>query len=281
MAITARKKFGQHWLRSDRVLEKILAAAAIEKDDCILEIGPGRGVLTRQLLAQCGRLLAVELDRDLVPKLIKEFGNRSNFLLLQGDFLDIDTIDLTRDFPEFQHPNKVVANIPYNITGPILAKLLGTISRPNPQPFSTIVLLVQKEVAERVCAKPHSRAFGALTIRTQYLAECEYITTVSAKDFDPPPKVESAVIKLSPRCFPQVADEPQVLESLVKQGFSSKRKMLRNNLQSTIDRDRFTHIASQLDFNPDTRAEDLSIPQWISLANFLCHEKNLSLTIDN
>ena len=176
---------------------------------------------------------------------------------------------LLENFPVFQHPNKVVANIPYNITGPILEKLLGTIAQPNPNPLDSIVLLLQKEVAERICARPSSRAFGALTVRVQYLADCQQICTVPAAAFYPPPKVDSAVIRIQPRPSQPAANNPRQLDTLVKLGFATKRKMLRNNLQSVIDRDRLNDLLESLDLNPQSRAEDLSVAHWVALSNKL------------
>lgn len=272
-----RKKFAQHWLRSEKALSKIVSAAELSQDDSgpdnmgdrVLEIGPGTGVLTRQLLPLAKSVVAVEIDRDLCDSLAKKLGGIDNFLLLQGDFLSIDLAALLAPFPDFQHPNKVVANIPYNITGPILEKLLGSIGKPATQPFDLIVLLVQKEVAQRLYASPGSRTFGALSVRVQYLADCEFICDVPAKAFQPPPKVDSVVVRLRPRPIEMPAHDPHRLETLIRLGFSSKRKMLRNNLQSTVERDRLTALLEQLGINPNVRAEDLSVAQWVSLSNRL------------
>jgi 16S rRNA (adenine1518-N6/adenine1519-N6)-dimethyltransferase len=187
--------------------------------------------LTRQLLPLAAAVVAVEIDRDLCQQLVKSLGDRANFLLLQGDILSLDVPQQLEAFPAFQNPNKVVANIPYNITGPILELLLGTIATPNPTPFDSIVLLIQKEVAERLCAKAGSRTFGALSVRVQYLATCEWICHVPAKAFYPPPKVDSAVVRLKPRPIATPAVNPRKLDMLVKLGFATKRKMLRNNLK--------------------------------------------------
>lgn len=269
MTPKARKQFAQHWLRSEKALNKIVAAANLQKSERLLEIGPGTGILTRRLLPEVQSLVAVEIDRDLCELLVKKIGATDNFLLLQGDFLSLDLNTQLASFPNFQKPNKVVANIPYNITGPILEKLLGRIAQPAPEPFDLIVLLVQKEVAERLYAKPGSRAFGALSVRVQYLAECELICDVPAKSFSPPPKVDSAVVRLHPRQVEPPADDPKYLETLLKLGFSSKRKMLRNNLKSAIESDSLTHLLEQLEVNPQARAEDLSVQQWVALTNLL------------
>ncbi|MBW4472236.1 MAG: 16S rRNA (adenine(1518)-N(6)/adenine(1519)-N(6))-dimethyltransferase RsmA [Stenomitos rutilans HA7619-LM2] len=264
-----RKKFAQHWLRSEKALNSIVNAATLNEHDRVLEIGPGTGILTRQLLPLAQAVVAVEIDRDLCDRLAQKLGQTEHFLLLQGDFLTLDLDTLLVPFPAFQNPNKVVANIPYNITGPIIEKLLGTIAAPNPHPFDAIVLLVQKEVALRLCSKPGSTHFGALSVRVQYLAECQFICDVPAKAFQPPPKVDSAVIRLHPRPITTPAHNPRHLETIVKAGFASKRKMLRNNLKSLVEGDRLTHLLEQLNVNPQVRAEDLSVEQWVALSNEL------------
>ncbi|NEU84458.1 16S rRNA (adenine(1518)-N(6)/adenine(1519)-N(6))-dimethyltransferase RsmA [Nostoc sp. UIC 10630] len=276
--IRPRKVFAQHWLKSEKALDAIIKAAECRecdrsvKGDRILEIGPGTGILTRRLLPLVQSLIAVEIDRDLCHLLSKQLGKTGNFLLLQGDFLTLDLPSYLVAFPNFQKPNKVVANIPYNITGPIIEKLLGTIANPNPEPFDSIVLLVQKEVAERLYAKPGSKTFGALSVRVQYLAECELICTVPASAFHPAPKVDSAVVRLRPRKIEIPALNPRQLETFLKLGFGAKRKMLRNNLQSVIERDRLSHLLEQLKINPQARAEDISVQQWVILANELAVE---------
>lgn len=266
--VKPRKVFGQHWLKSNKVLQQIVKAAEISTSDRILEIGPGTGILTRQLLPLAQAVVSVEIDRDLCELLAKQLGKKDNFLLLQGDFLSLDLEAYITD-SIYQNPNKVVANIPYNITGPILEKLLGTISQPATKPFTSIVLLVQKEVAERLYAKPGNRAFGALSVRVQYLATCELICPVSAQCFYPPPKVDSAVVRLYPRQISPTANDPHHLDTLVKIGFATKRKMLRNNLKAVVERDRLTQLLEQLNINPQARAEDLSVAQWVALANNL------------
>lgn len=269
METRPRKQFAQHWLKSDKALNQIIKAAEVTKCDRVLEIGPGTGILTRRLLPLAQSVVAVEIDRDLCQLLTKQLGKVQDFLLLQGDILTLDLESHLVPFPAFQKLNKVVANIPYNITGPILEKLLGTISNPAAEPFDLIVLLVQKEVAERLYAQPGARAFGALSVRVQYLATCELICPVSAEYFYPPPKVDSAVVRLRPRLPEPLALDPNRLETLVKLGFAAKRKMLRNNLKGIVERDRLTHLLEQLEVNPQARAEDLSVAQWVALANQL------------
>ena len=269
MTVRTRKRFAQHWLRSEKALSKIITAAQLQPQDKILEIGPGTGILTHRLLSSAQSLVAVEIDRDLCQKLVKKFSNRDNFLLLQGDILTLDLESNLQAFPNFQNPRKVVANIPYNITGPILEKLLGKIAQPPTNPYELIVLLVQKEVALRLCAKAGSRHFGALSVRVQYLAQTEFICDVPAKAFYPPPKVDSAVVRLCPQPIETPADNPKFLETLVKLGFANKRKMLRNNLQGMIARDSLSQLLEKLGINPQSRAEDLSVTDWVNLSNKL------------
>lgn len=265
-----RKRFAQHWLRSDAVLDKIVAAAQLSPRDRVLEIGPGQGVLTRRLFPLTESLVAVELDRDLCQKLAKKFGTIDNFLLLQGDFLSLDVSKTLAQSPAiFQNQNKVVANIPYNITAPILEKLLGDVDAPNPNPYESIVLLVQKEVGDRLCAKPGSKTFGALSVRVQYLANCESICHVPPKAFYPPPKVDSVVVRLTPRPIPVPAENPKKMATLIKLGFSSRRKMLRNNLKGQIDSDQLQTLLEQRNLPPESRAERLSVEDWVALANSL------------
>lgn len=266
-SIRPRKQFGQHWLRDEAILDQIILAAELSPSDRVLEIGPGTGNLTSRLLSIVSALVSVEIDRDLCKKLVYKYGEQENFLLIQNDFLKSDLSPLLQNFPRFQNPNKVVANIPYNITGPILAKLLGKIATPAPQHYESIVLLVQKEVGDRLVAIPGTKAYGALSIRVQYLASCELICDVPARSFYPKPKVDSVVIRLRPRTLEHPANNPRQLETLIKLGFASRRKMLRNNLQSLIKIADLTNILEQLNFNPQCRAEDLSLEEWILLSN--------------
>jgi 16S rRNA (adenine1518-N6/adenine1519-N6)-dimethyltransferase len=264
LTIRPRKQFGQHWLRSEKALTKIVQAAQLSSSDRVLEIGPGTGNLTRMLLPLAKTVTAVEIDRDLCEQLRQKFvkalfpkvvNEPAPLELVEANILEIPLPDYT---------NKVVANIPYNITGEILEKLLGSISQPQSQ-FERVVLLVQKEIADRLVAKAGHKAYGALSVRMQYLAECQFICDVPAQAFYPVPKVNSAVVCLSPRSPIQPATDPKALETLIKMGFATRRKMLRNNLMSMIERDRLVALLEQMQINPQVRAEDLSVAQWVSL----------------
>jgi 16S rRNA (adenine1518-N6/adenine1519-N6)-dimethyltransferase len=261
------KRFGQHWLKSEKVLDKIVLAAEISKSDRILEIGAGTGILTSRLLEVSDAVTSVEIDRNLCKKLLYKFGNLDNFLLLQGDFISLDINQLLQQFPKFQNPNKIVANIPYNITGLILEKIFGTIYQPAVTNYESIILLIQKEVGDRLVAKPGTKAYSALSVRMQYLAYCDLVCDVPAKAFSPPPKVDSVVVKLRPRIIDNPANNPQLLGTLIKLGFANRRKMLRNNLKSLITVEELTSILEKLAINPQSRAENLSVRDWINFSN--------------
>jgi 16S rRNA (adenine1518-N6/adenine1519-N6)-dimethyltransferase len=261
-----RKQFGQHWLRSEKALQSILRAADLMVGDHVLEIGPGQGALTQQLLKTSALVTAVEIDRELCLRLVQKFGQQAHFLLLQGDFL---TMDLPALLSPERYPNKVVANIPYNITGPILGKVLGRVDAPTQPAFERLVLLVQKEVAQRLTAKPSSRIYGALSVHCQYLAECDWICDVPAQAFFPPPKVDSAVVRLRPRAYPVLAAQPKWFSTLVRLGFQSRRKMLRNNFRGIVAPEHLTAILEQIEANPQARAEELSVAQWVALSHHL------------
>ncbi|MDG2991742.1 16S rRNA (adenine(1518)-N(6)/adenine(1519)-N(6))-dimethyltransferase RsmA [Candidatus Synechococcus calcipolaris G9] len=258
-----RKQLGQHWLRSPRVLGEILGAADLSGGDRILEIGPGTGVLTKPLLAQAQEVVSVELDPRAYGTLTKTL-TQPNLHLIQGDILELDLDTLPRGCPD-----KVVANIPYNITGPILMKLLGTMDAPRRPPFERLILLVQREVADRLTAQPSSRAFGALSLRVQYLATCELICPVPATAFHPVPKVASAVIRLRPHATLPTVKDPRWLDHLIKQGFSTRRKMLATALKPILNPDLVRHCLESLGISIKCRGEDLNLDQWIQLSDVL------------
>ncbi len=252
------KRFGQHWLRDPQILDRIVAAAELEREEIVLEIGPGQGSLTARLL-KSNPVVAVEIDRRLIADLHQQFDSDPRFRLIEGDVLAL---------PLPEDATAVVANIPYNISGPILAKLCGEISAPLTQ-FRSIVLLLQKELAERICAPEGSRTYGALSVRLQYLARCELLFTVSRHAFSPPPDVESAVIRLTPRPYPQQADSITHFEQLLIRAFATRRKMLRNCLKGWVAPEVLQSTFTSLQLRLDARAEDLSVEQFVRLSNGL------------
>ncbi len=262
-----RKRFGQHWLKDQSVLDRIVAAADLQQQDRVLEVGPGRGALTERLLAsQAAAVHAVELDRDLVGGLKERFGGEPRFSLRQGDVLELPLL-----LEDGAPAGKVVANIPYNITGPLLERLIGRLDRPVDPAYQTLVLLVQKEVAERIRARPGHSSFSALSVRMQLLARCHSVCPVPPRCFQPPPKVQSEVIQLNPlpaeeRLEPLLARR---VELLLKQAFLARRKMLRNTLGSLMPETQLQQLAAEAGVNLQQRPQELAPQTWVALARGL------------
>ena len=262
-----RKRFGQHWLKDQSVLDRIVAAADLQQQDRVLEVGPGRGALTERLLASpAGAVHAVELDRDLVGGLKERFGGEPRFSLRQGDVLELPLL-----LEDGAPAGKVVANIPYNITGPLLERLIGRLDRPVDPAYQTLILLVQKEVAERIRARPGHSSFSALSVRMQLLARCHSVCPVPPRCFQPPPKVQSEVIQLNPlpaeeRLEPLLARR---VELLLKQAFLARRKMLRNTLGSLMPETQLQQLAAEAGVNLQQRPQELAPQTWVALARGL------------
>ncbi|MFN6337719.1 MAG: 16S rRNA (adenine(1518)-N(6)/adenine(1519)-N(6))-dimethyltransferase RsmA [Cyanobacteriota bacterium] len=262
-----RHRFAQHWLVDPAVLRQIVEAAELLPTDHVLEVGPGRGALTAALLASpAAALTAVELDRDLVEGLRQRFGQDPRFTLLSGDVLSIPLPP-----PGPPGPNKVVANIPYNITGPLLERLLGRLDRPVRPPYARLVLLVQREVGERLRAEPGSSPYSALSVRMRLLGEARAICPVPPRCFQPPPKVHSEVIAIDP--FPPERRLPPELaatvERLLRSAFAARRKMLRNGLAGLMAEEALAALAAQAGVNLQARPQELSPAQWVALATSL------------
>jgi len=263
----ARKRFGQHWLIDETVLDRIVAAARLGPGERVLEVGPGRGALTLRLLASpLQHLVAVELDRDLVAGLRQRFGSDPRFQLIEGDALEVPL-----QAPGVEPPTKVVANIPYNITGPLLERLVGRLDRPLLPAYQRLVLLVQQEVGERIRARPGSSACSALSVRMQLLARCSSVCPVPPRCFAPPPKVMSEVILLEPLPGEQLL-EPALarqVESLLRRCYASRRKMLRNTLAGLLEPDPLNQLAAEAGVELAQRPQELRPAQWVALATGL------------
>jgi 16S rRNA (adenine1518-N6/adenine1519-N6)-dimethyltransferase len=249
------------------VLQRIIEAADLQSTDRVLEVGPGRGALTERLLAAGLKAVhAIELDRDLVDGLQERFEAQPGFSLHQGDVLEAPL-----ELSDGRIADKVVANIPYNITGPLLERLVGRLDRPVDPPYQRLVLLVQKEVAERIRARPGHSSFSALSVRMQLLARCRSVCPVPPRCFQPPPKVQSEVICLEPlpaaeRVEPALAAR---VESLLKQAFLARRKMLRNTLAGVAEPDRLKELAASAGFSLQQRPQELAPATWVALARGL------------
>ncbi len=251
-----KKRYAQYWLKDLSILDQIVQAAEIQPTETVLEIGPGTGNLTERLLHYAQGVEAIEIDRTLEKTLTQRFAQRP----VQVHFGDVLTMPLP------QNCSVVVANIPYYITGPILNLLLGSPRQPLGR-FRKIVLLVQKEIGERLSAVAGNGDYGALTVVVQYLAHVDLIAHVPPSAFQPRPKVDSAIVALTPRPLDPQAQDPALLERLVKQGFSTRRKMLKNTLKSWRDPGQTEALLLGLKERADSRAEALSVIQWVNFAN--------------
>jgi 16S rRNA (adenine1518-N6/adenine1519-N6)-dimethyltransferase len=243
--IRPSKKLGQNFLIDKGVLRKIIDAAELHPNDIVLEIGPGLGILTIELAKRTKKVIAVEKDMviaQVLEKILKE-NKINNVKVVNKDILQISN--------QIQNLNyKLVANLPYYITSPVIRKFLETKDQPK-----LMILMVQKEVAQRICAAPPKMSL--LSVAVQFYAKPEIISYVSKKSFTPSPKVDSAIIKIKPQPIPKI--NTKKFFNLVKNGFSSKRKMLKNNLGIKES------ILKDLGLNPKTRAENLSIQDWLKL----------------
>jgi 16S rRNA (adenine1518-N6/adenine1519-N6)-dimethyltransferase len=254
-----RKRFGQHWLKDESVLQRILEAAELTPADTVLEVGPGRGALTERLLASpAAAVRAVELDRDLVEGLQERFGGDPRFELTPGDVLAVP-------LPE---AGIVVANIPYNITGPLLERLVGRLDRPVAQPYRRLVLLMQQEVGERIRARPGSSAYSALSVRMQLLARCSTVCLVPPRCFQPPPKVMSEVVAIDPLPPDQQLDPAlaRTVESLLRRCFAARRKMLRNTLAGLQPPDQLQALTAEAGIGLEQRPQEVAPAAWVALA---------------
>ena len=248
----AKKSLGQHWLNDETSLRAICDAAKLTKKDVVLEIGPGTGALTRHLVNLAGQVIAVEKDKNLAAHLINNFNGRSFYLHIE-DILHFNLTKLPKGY-------KIVANIPYYLTNHLL-RLLSETNRPP----SIAVLLVQKEVAERVTAKPG--AMSLLSVSVQLYYEVSLGQTVPAKLFTPPPKVDSQILILGRRKDPLFPVEPQAFFKVVKAGFSARRKKLRSSLSGGlgISKEQAENLLQSAGINPGRRAQELSLADWHKL----------------
>jgi len=251
----ARKRFGQNFLHDDRVIQRIIRSIAPQETDLMVEIGPGQGALTEELLASCdGRLQVVELDRDLIPILRVKFFNYPDFQIHEADALKFDFGQLTTG-----EPMRVVGNLPYNISTPLMFHLISYGTKIKDMHF-----MLQKEVVDRICAEPGNSAFGRLSVMMQYYCDTENLFTVGPGAFNPAPKVDSAIVRLTPKTsFEFTADNLEHFSDLVRQSFGQRRKTLRNNLKGWLS----TEEIESLDIDPGLRPERVTVQQFIKLSN--------------
>jgi len=253
----ARKRFGQNFLHDTRVIERIVTAVHPRPGDRIVEIGPGKGALTQPLLKACGRIDVIELDRDLPPLLQTHCQGAGELLIHNQDALKFDFSNLQHDADKL----RIVGNLPYNISTPLIFHLLT---------YNSIIydmhFMLQKEVVERLTAKPGSKAYGRLGIMVQYHCQTDYLFTVKPGSFTPVPKVDSAIVRLTPWPEPPVSvRDYNDFSMIVRSSFATRRKTLRNNLKGIID----AKVIETLDIDPSRRAETLTLKELAQLANQL------------
>ena len=260
------KKLGQNFLINPSVCPRMAALCGADREGGVLEIGPGIGVLTRELAAVAGRVAAIELDERLIPVLKETLAECPNVTVIQGDALKLDLAALIAE--QFgERRVSVCANLPYYITSPLIMALLE--SR---LPIDSLTVRVQKEAAARLCAAPGTRAAGAVTLAVAYYAEAEKLFDVSRGSFLPAPNVDSAVIRLAVRKTPPVAVRDEAfLFRLIRAGFNQRRKTLSNSLMGAVpDKEALAAAFSAAGVSPTARAENLTLEQFASLANALC-----------
>jgi 16S rRNA (adenine1518-N6/adenine1519-N6)-dimethyltransferase len=252
----ARKRFGQHFLHDQNIIARMVSAIAPAESDNLLEIGPGQGALTFPLLAQCKKLIAVELDRDLIPILQRGAAKHGDLDIINCDILEFD-LNTLADTDDKQY--RIVGNLPYNISTPLMFHLMASISH-----IRDMYFMVQKEVAQRIVANVGDRNYGRLSIMMQYYCQCEYLIDVPPQSFTPPPKVDSAIIRLIPHPQPVIEVNDFGLFSLiVKTAFGQRRKTISNSLKKMIDPSCFE--AAQIDRS--LRAECLTGEDFARLTN--------------
>ena len=266
-----KKRFGQHWLINEKILEKIRQVANLDENDFILEIGPGRGALTSILLdSKIRGLHAVELDKDLIEFLTKKFSVNEKFSLQQGDILKINFENSKYEF------TKVVANIPYNISSPILEKFLGGLGEERKNNIKNIIFLMQKDIVDRIIANEGDSNNGAISTRIKLISTVEKICDISPSAFYPQPKVYSSLVVFKPLPSNLRLDFKleKYIDNLLKVTFSARRKKIKNTITSILSKDDIERIEIESGISFDLRPQDLSIEQWINIAKLCININN-------
>jgi len=254
-----RRRWSQNFLKDPNIARKIAAALQLERPTLIIEVGPGGGILTRFLLEGTDRLIAIEIDPQLAAALPGLLEQTPTLKVIEQDFMKVDLKKILQEFPD--HHKGIIGNLPYHITTPILFKTLEQAAY-----LSQAVFMIQKEVAQRICAGPGTKAYGILSVFSQLYAKAEYLFTVPAHLFFPPPKVDSGVLRLTfiPRAEENLLN-PSLFREIVRLTFGQRRKMLRNTLSVLYPR----FILDQLNMDLSRRPESLSVEEFADLSNQL------------
>ena len=253
-----KKHYGQNFLVDGNVINKIISAIGASSADKIVEIGPGDGALTKELINRCKKLSIIEIDTSLADKLKNTYKENNNISIHNQDILETDLSELYED------KIKIVGNLPYNISTPILFHCIKYIEK-----ITDCIFMLQKEVVERICAKHNESAYGRLSVVIQHLFTPSYLFTVSPNSFYPKPKVESAILHLAPKSNVSYADSIDDFNYIVKQSFSMRRKTLANNLKKIINIDLLENIG----VNTKLRPENLSLNDYIHISNLYTKSK--------
>ncbi|MHB8172841.1 MAG: 16S rRNA (adenine(1518)-N(6)/adenine(1519)-N(6))-dimethyltransferase RsmA [Nitrospirota bacterium] len=266
--IQPRKSLGQNFLVDENVISRIVRSAALTKDDTVIEIGPGQGAMTKDLAAAAGKVIAIELDERLVRHLTSELEGIGNIELVSGDALAFP-------YESLACPVKVVANLPYYISTPIITRLLEARDI-----ISSMTLMLQKEVAQRITAPPGGKEYGYMSVMVQFRAQAESLFVVPKQAFAPVPKVDSAVVRLVMREAPEMVSDPVFFERVVSASFSKRRKTLKNSLKSSglIEPSRFEAAMERLSgsgIDTSRRAETLSLSEFALMSGILFENRSL------
>ena len=275
ISVRSKKKLGQNFLVEPGTLQKIVETLNLTTADTVLEIGPGLGFLTELLCDTGARVYAVELDRELLEPLGKLEQEYTNLTVIHGDILEFDLAQIKAD------RIKVVGNVPYQITTPIIAHIFGEIGEPAPwiSRVAGLTMTVQVELARRICAPPGIKDYGQLTLLAQYYATSKILFKVGNEEFIPKPDVQSAVIEMTSLAKPPVAvEDPVFLRRVIVAGFKERRKMLKNNLTFTkLSETEIIAVFADLGISPSARAENLSLAQFAKIAQALAVHKSLKI----
>lgn len=263
-----QKKYGQNFLIDTNILHKIVEAAQITKEDCVLEIGPGIGTMTQHLAEAAGRVIAVEIDKELIPILEETLAPYGNITLLHADILKVDLQKLSEE-QGIDRPFKVVANLPYYITTPIIMELFES-----HVPLESITVMVQSEVADRMQVGPGTKDYGALSLAVQYFAKPEVMVRVPASCFMPRPNVDSTVIRLTRHDNPPVEVEDEAyLFAIVRASFNQRRKTLVNGLVNAgnlgVSKEQVEDVLEQMGLSKTVRGETFTLERFAELSNRL------------
>lgn len=262
------KNLGQNFLIDENILKKIIDAAELDENSTVIEIGPGIGTLTQEMAKRCKKVVAIEIDKNLIPILEETLGNFDNIKIIHADALKVDFNKIIKE--ENLENVKVVANLPYYVTTPIIAKLLNERVK-----ISSMIIMIQKEVADRILAKPNTDEYGTLSLLCQYHCDIKKICKVSPNCFVPPPRVESMVIRLDIRDQKRVdiLDE-DLFFNIIKSAFNMRRKTLSNSLKSIANEDILLKALEESNIDPKRRGETLSIEEFANLSNILFRLKS-------